>query len=212
MAPTIFWDVDTQLDFIMPEGSLYINGAEILLPNLAALTDHARRRNITIAGSVDYHDPGDHELSDKADFKSTFPPHCLQGTPGQEKVPATAPRHPLWIDSIPLPAETLERLVEAHDGEIYFRKQRFDVFTNPNVEPVLRLLAPGRIVVYGVALDVCDAHAVEGFLARDLGPVVLVEDAVQAIVREEGERLKDAWRGRGVAMVSTAAVLADKAF
>ena len=35
----IFWDVDTQVDFMLPGGKLYVPGAEKLIPNLKRLTD-----------------------------------------------------------------------------------------------------------------------------------------------------------------------------
>ncbi len=37
-----FWDVDTQADFLLPGGKLYVPGAETLLPNLERLTNEAR--------------------------------------------------------------------------------------------------------------------------------------------------------------------------
>lgn len=209
---TIFWDVDTQHDFMMPEGKLYVPGAERLLPNLAALTAHARRQGIRIVGSVDAHEMTDRELTAPPDFRSTFPPHCLRGTPGADKVPATAPQDPLWIESRPYPREELSEAVRRHRGEIIFRKQEFDVFSNPNVATVLDVLAPEAVVVYGVALDVCDRYAVEGLLARGGLEVAVVEDAVAPIYAEEGARLLEAWRTRGVRVVSTADVLAGWTF
>ena len=204
---TIFWDVDTQVDFMMPDGKLYVRGAERLLPNLAALTDRARRSGIRIVGSVDAHELTDRELQPPYDFRSTFPPHCLRGTPGAEKVPATAPRAPLWIEGRPYPPGELEAALDRHQGEIFFRKQEFDVFSNANVGRVLDTLLPERVVVYGVALDVCDRYAIEGLLARGGLEVAVVADAVAPIYPEDGERLLAAWAQRGVRVLRTAEVI-----
>ena len=38
---TVFFDVDTQLDFLYPAGALYVPGAETLLPALTRLTNFA---------------------------------------------------------------------------------------------------------------------------------------------------------------------------
>ena len=49
----IFWDVDTQADFVLPGGKLYVPGAEKLLPNLALLIGAASEKiEKQIAGSV----------------------------------------------------------------------------------------------------------------------------------------------------------------
>lgn len=201
MPRVIFWDVDTQYDFIMPDGDLYVTGAEAILPNLQRLTRHAQQRGIPIFGSVDNHRLDDPEISDRPDFQSTFPPHCIAGTSGEKKVPETRPRNPLWIDP-DAPADLIAQ-VQNHRGEILFRKQRFDVFTNPHVDPVLNAIAPDRIVLYGVALDVCNAHAINGFLKRDTAPIQLVRDATQAIIPERGDLMVAEWQQRGVEVVST---------
>ena len=203
MADTIFWDVDTQYDFIMPDGKLYIRDAEKILPNLKRLTACARQRQIPIFGSVDYHNPDDPEISDSPDFQNTFPPHCLKDTPGQQKVTETHPVNPLWIDANAEDDAVLGERVRRHTGEVIFRKQRFDVFTNRNVEPVLNAVRPRRIVLYGVALDVCNAYAIDGFLERNTASVQLVLDATQAIFPERGETLVQGWKTRGVTIVST---------
>ena len=206
----IYWDVDTQNDFMLPGGKLYIDGAETIFPNLERLTQHARENKIPLLGSVDWHDPGDTELSDNPDFKNTFPPHCLADTEGAKKVEAAAPRNPLWIPNEPQDAQTLQTAVQKHiadGGEAYLRKRRFDVFTNPNTAPLLDALNPRRVLIYGVALDVCDAHAIEGMLARGGMQLYLALDAARAIVPAEGERLVADWKRRGVRILSTGEVL-----
>ena len=203
MPQVIFWDVDTQNDFIQPDGKLYVSGAEAILPNLQRLTQHARSAGIRIFGSVDAHRPDDPELSPDPDFQETFPPHCLEGTHGQEKVSETLPRNPLWIDPDPQSTDSLQEAVLGHAGEVIFRKRRFDVFTNPNLDPVIEAVAPDLIVLYGVALDVCDAHAIEGFLERETAALKLVIDATRAIDPQRGEVLVAAWKQRGVEVVTT---------
>lgn len=75
----IFYDVDTQNDFMNADGALYVPNAEIIKPNIARLTDYAREKGIPIWGSVDAHVENDPE------FK-TFPRHCVIGTEGQKKI------------------------------------------------------------------------------------------------------------------------------
>ena len=210
MRGTIFWDVDTQHDFIIPDGKLYIHGAEAILSNLEALTGFAREKEVPLLGSVDYHSLQDPEISDRPDFRETYPPHCLVDSPGQAKVPATSPKDALWIDSRPDDKEALKRQVRQHlckGGEVFFRKQRFDVFSNPNVDTVLEAVRADRIVVYGVALDVCNRFAVEGLLARRRYRVALVHDATRAIRPEEGDRLVQDWASRGVSILTTDQVI-----
>jgi nicotinamidase/pyrazinamidase len=210
MPATVFWDVDTQHDFVMPGGKLYVRGAEAILPRLQALTEFARGRGLPMLGSVDYHSMEDREISSTPDFRETYPPHCLVDTPGQEKVAATRARLPLWIDSQPEDKESLKGRVRAHlsrCGEVIFRKQRFDVFSNPNVDTVLEVVRPDRVVVYGVALDVCNRFAVEGLLARKRYRVALVQDASQAIRPEEGQALLQDWGARGVCLLNTDQVI-----
>jgi nicotinamidase-related amidase len=100
--------------------------------------------------------------------------------------------------------------VRGHRGEIVIEKSRFDVFTNPNTDTVLEALAPDSIVVYGVAQDVCDAHAIRGFLERGRARIVFVEDAARPIDAARGRDLVDKWRRRGVRVVRTDDVLADR--
>ena len=119
MTTRVFWDVDTQVDFMRPDGNLYVGGAETIVSNLAALTRFAHDRGVRIVASSDNHDPTDDELSDAPDFSDTFPPHCLRGTPGQARIPETALRNALVVEPEDPCAIVLERL-DGHAGDIVF--------------------------------------------------------------------------------------------
>jgi nicotinamidase/pyrazinamidase len=205
----VFWDVDTQVDFMRADGKLYVPDSESIIPVLGKLTDFAHAHRIRIVASSDDHVAGHRELSAAPDWKETFPDHCMRGTPGQEKIPETALRHPLRIEPEPQDAAAIGARVRGHDGDILFLKHWFDVFTNANVLPVLNALAPARIVLYGVALDVCDRYAVEGLLKhRPDIRLALVTDAVRAIHDDQSAALLRGWEQRGVQLVTSAQVLA----
>ena len=207
---TIFWDVDTQYDFMRADGRLYVPDAESIVPVLKARTAYAHRHGIRIVASADDHVPGHRELSDRPDFLTTFPEHCMHGTPGQRKIAETALQDPLVIGPDADPGAGAR--VRGHRGDILLLKHWFDVFTNPNVPAVIEALAPERIVLYGVATDVCDKHAIEGLGSRYPGiELWFVTDAARAIHPDQVEGLLRAWRAAGVRLTDSAAILAGKA-
>src|SRR2546426_6592437 len=89
MARVIFWDVDTQYDFMHADGKLYVPEAERIIMNLQRLTNYAHGHGIRIVASADDHVMGHPEISDSPDWQSTFPAHCMRGTAGQKKIPET---------------------------------------------------------------------------------------------------------------------------
>ena len=205
---TIFWDVDTQYDFMHHDGKLYVPGSEEIIPVLKRLTQYAHRHGIRIVASADDHLAGHRELSTEPDWTETFPEHCMRGTPGQRKIPETHLRNPLVIEPAPQDPVALAARVREHDGDILFHKHWFDVFTNPNVLPVVDALAPDGVVLYGVALDVCDKYAIEGLLReRPSIPLTLVPDATRAIHAEATAALLEDWRSRGVRIATSEEVL-----
>ena len=210
MTKLIFWDVDTLYDFMKSDGKLYVTGSEDIIPAVKALTDFAHSNRIPIVASADKHELSDLEISDTPDWKSTFPPHCMRGTPGQLKIEETQLQNPLVIEPELQDPGSLTRQVLAHRGDFLLNKRAVDVFTNPNVPTLLRALEPQAIVLYGVATDFCNRYAVEGLL-RALPQVglYLVSDAVRAIVPEEGERLIAGWKERGVRMVTVRQIVEE---
>jgi nicotinamidase/pyrazinamidase len=210
MTKLIFWDVDTLYDFMRPDGKLYVPGSEDLIPALRELATFAHTNRIPIVASADNHEPSDPEISDSPDWTTTFPPHCMRGTPGQLKIAETELRDPLVIEPELQDLGALTRQVLAHKGDILLHKRAFDVFSNANVPALLRALQPEAVVIYGVATDFCDRYTVEGLL-RHLPRAVLylVTDAVRAIYPAEGERLLAEWRDRGVRMITVRQIVDD---
>jgi nicotinamidase/pyrazinamidase len=199
---TIFWDVDTQVDFMDPDGRLHVPGAQHIVEQLDRLTRHARATGTTIVHTADDHEVDDDELEEsEADFLETFPHHCLRGTSGAERIPETAPS-PGTVE-VAWDGRGFDAGAVAAAREVLVHKKRFDVFSNPAADRVLDALAPDTVVVYGVALDVCDRYAVEGLLARGDVEVVLVADATAAIDATRGAALLEEWKGRGVRIVRT---------
>lgn len=203
----IFWDVDTQYDFMHADGKLYVTGSEAIIPVLARLTRYAHANGIPILASADDHVPGHRELSATPDWKQTFPDHCMRGTRGQRKIAETGLRNPMVTEPAPEDPGALAARVRAHDGDFLFHKHWFDIFTNPNLLPVLDALQVREVVLYGVALDVCDKYAVEGLLAHRPGiAVALVTDAVRAIDPGSAPGLLSGWQQRGVRLTTSAEV------
>src|SRR3954462_2802553 len=113
---------------------------------MARLVAAPRHAGLTHAASVHGHELTHPELAGDPDFRSTFPPHCLRGTRGARKVPETEQDDPLPISLIPFPPLVLERLVEGR-RELLLLKTSFDVFTNPNAEPLVAALDPDEVIL-----------------------------------------------------------------
>jgi len=201
----VLWDVDTQRDFMLPEGKLYVPGAEETAPAMARLVGAVREAGVVHVASADDHELTDPEISDEPDFQNTYPPHCLRGTPGAEKIDETKQSDPLPLSLVPYPPGLVPGLVDGR-REILLLKKNFDVFTNPNTDALLDALDPKELVVFGVATDVCDDAAIRGFLRRDRR-VTFVEDAARGLDEVRVAACTAAWREGGVEFATTDAVI-----
>jgi nicotinamidase/pyrazinamidase len=196
----ILWDVDTQVDFMLPHGKLYVPGAEETVPAMQQLVQAARAAGVVHVASADDHELTDAEISEQPDFSTTYPPHCLRGTRGARKLPETEQEDP-----VPITLETLpERYLSGR--EFLLLKKSFDVFTNPNTDRLLEHLDPDEIVVFGVATDVCDDAAIRAFLERGRR-VVFVEDAARGLDEGHVTACTSAWREAGVELTTAARVI-----
>jgi nicotinamidase/pyrazinamidase len=207
VAGRILWDVDTQVDFMHSSGKLYVPGANELGPTMERLVDAARAAGVVHVASADDHELTDPEISDSPDFRDTYPPHCLRGTRGAEKIIETKQRDPLPLSLVPFPPGLVGGMV-AGRREILLLKKSYSVFTNPNTDAVLDALDPDEIVVFGVATDVCNDAAILGFLLRGRS-VRFVEDASRGLDDARVAARTAVWRDRGVAFSSAEEVIAS---
>ncbi len=196
---TIFYDINTQRDFILHDGKFHIEGAEKIVPVWKAITDLARDQKVRIVCSVDCHVPGDPQLKS---WGGPYPDHCMAGTPGQEKIDETKPLNPLTLESREYTPDEIKKVLE-HDGEIIFRRQQFEkLANNEHLSAILRLvLRPfEHIVMYGVYTEACVEREISALTG--VGPKLhLVRDAV-AVVGEESPTFNEKLQQEGVDLLS----------
>src|SRR5260370_39092754 len=75
---TVFFDIDTQIDFVYPAGALYVPGAEEVLPVIGQLN----RKAPIVISTMNDHSENDPEFQ-------IYPHHCVAGTVGQQKAAST---------------------------------------------------------------------------------------------------------------------------
>ena len=192
---TVFFDVDTQLDFLYPAGALYVPGTERIVGNVARLNRYAAAHDIPVISDMDAHSENDPEFRD-------WPAHCVAGTFGQAKPQAT-----LLEKRVVVPSKA--KLIEWPSGmqQILLEKQSLDAFSNPQLPGFLQSLGADRFVVYGVVTEICVKCAVKGLL-RTGKRVELVTDAVRHLNEDEAQQTMRELEKAGGALVTTAEICA----
>lgn len=132
----LYVDVDTQLDFVFPAGSLYVPGSEAILARVGELNREAMASGAKLVTTMDAHSEND------AEFQS-WPHHCVKGSLGARKPDVT--------------------LVA---GANVLEKQNVNCFTNAAFEAWLREWEIREALVYGVVSEICVKHAALGLLER----------------------------------------------
>jgi len=194
----VFWEVDTQTDFMLPGGKLYVPGAEKRIANMRRLVDVARAGKVFLISSADQHAPNDPEFA-------RFPPHCVKGTNGAEILAELKSPKMMSIPndrnfSIPPNLDEVQQIV--------LEKQTLDVFDNPNTEKMLAQFAPNQeFAIFGVVTEFCVRLAAKGLLDRGRR-VAIVTDAIETLDASEAQRTLDELASRGARLITTNEALA----
>lgn len=201
---TLFWDVDTQYDFMRPEGRLYVPGAEGIIDTVSDARRFALTHGCSIIASTDWHKEGNEEIADRPDFVHSFPAHCMAGKPGSERVGYLGDVPIGIIPNEPMNDNDLQRVVDKEQFHIVIRKEELNVFTNPNTDKLVKMLKPKQVIIFGVALDMCVRQAVEGLLRIGGIKAYLLRDAVKALGLTSETKVLNEFETKGVNIISVA--------
>jgi len=189
----VFWGVDTQKDFMLPGGKLYVPGAERLLPNIRRLTDAARDGRVFLVSHGCYHPKDDPEFE-------IFPPHCIKGTEGAAFVPEALTDK---VVTVPNDAAAVVPRDLSKYQQVLLEKQTLDIFESRHVEKVLKQFGDDvEFVVFGVVTEYCVRFAAKGLLERDRR-VSVVRDAIETLKAEDGERTAGELTDLGARFIGT---------
>ena len=158
--------VDTQVDFVSPNGSLYVPTAEeIIIPGIEYLRQLDVDNTVGILFTADTHDRDMYAYSEEA---KEFPPHCLEGSTGWANV---------------FNADMVDPNIMVYTAKKYV----FDMFADPesvvlrdarlskygaveglDINEFCTKLLPlvDQVEVWGVASDYCVKYAIDGLLLR----------------------------------------------
>ena len=131
--------VDMLKGFLEPGHNLYHAESRRIIPNVERLISQEKAAGSDILFLADNHDPDDLEFE-------VFPVHCVVGTEETEVIP---------------------ELAEYVSDAILVPKKRYSGFFNTDLADRLARLAPEKLLVCGVATNVCVMHTVSDARNRD---------------------------------------------
>ena len=197
----IFFDIDTQHDFMDADGALSVPGADEIRSNIERLLRAAGDQGIITVSSGDAHREDDPEFE-------VFPPHCIEGTRGAQRIFPDLPALPRR--EIPVNA-AVDTAAALEPGNHYLvKKLTYDVFSNPWIESLQKTgaLSNEDCMVFGVATDYCVRAAALGLLKAG-ARVTVVEDAIRGVAPDTTAQTLEDMRSAGIEFKTTDAVLQE---
>lgn len=175
--------VDVQVDFC-PQGALPIEHGDVVVPVLNRWLAAASEKGIPVYASRDWH-PNAHVSF--IDSGGTWPPHCLQDTPGAAFHPALR---------LPEDAVIVTKGVRPD-------RDQYSAFDGTDLAHHLRAHGVQRVWVGGLAQDVCVRATVLDARREGLD-IIVIADATRPVTRSGGEQAIDEMRRAGVRLETTA--------
>jgi nicotinamidase/pyrazinamidase len=181
--------VDVQNDFADPAGSLYVEGAELMIPRINDEVERALAEGAMVVYTQDWHpETTPHFRKDGG----IWPVHCVSDTWGAEFHPA------LNVDGT-----VLRKGVGGEDGYSAFTvRDPASGAESPTVlETMLRTGSIEALVIMGLATDYCVKETVLDAARLGFSSTV-VRDAVRAVNLHpgDGDRALEAMRDGGAAL------------
>ena len=190
-ASTALLVVDVQNDFADPQGGLAVPGGPAVVEACAALVERAVHAGALVVHTQDWHPP---ETPHFTTGGGDWPVHCVRDTWGAELHPG-----------LPVAGPVVRKGTDGRDGYSGFTvrdPQDPDATEDTGLASLLEEHGVRRVVVVGLAADVCVADTALDAVQHGLGTVV-DWSATAPVELEEGdaERTLSRLRGAGVEVV-----------
>jgi nicotinamidase/pyrazinamidase len=133
--------VDLQKDFVYPDGALYTEGVEKIVPEVLKLIREFKSQNLPIITTADTHVENDKEFN-------IWPPHCIKNTEGWKIIPE------------------VENELKNYKLRYHTEKSRYSAFYNSNFEEILKEIGADEFHVAGLVSNICVLFTVEDLKSR----------------------------------------------
>jgi nicotinamidase-related amidase len=196
----ILIDMNTQCDFLLPNGAVPVANRSHILPNIRKLMNWGRIESMPVVSSLECHRPGE--------SSNGLPAHCVDRSGGQKKLPFTlmARRIILHADNtLDLPIDPFRRY-----QQLIFTKRNVDFLSNPKADRLINSIFVGHVVIFGVLAELCVKAAVLGLLTRQHRTVV-VTDACGYWCANEADLSFRQMEAKGAILVTTEELLSGAA-
>ena len=141
---TVVIIVDMQNDFVNSKGKLYVPGAEKTVLNIKRLLLKARKKNVPVIYTQDWHEQWDPEFR-------IWGEHAVAGSWGAEIIDELKPR----------------------EYDIIVKKLRYDAFYGTPLEYILRgVLRRDSLIIVGTVANICVLHTVGSAALRMFETIV----------------------------------------
>ncbi|RME41345.1 MAG: isochorismatase family protein [Planctomycetota bacterium] len=165
--PCVAVDLNTQLDFCHGSGLRPVANLPGFLRGLQRVVDWIHRTGAPVASSVE-----SHRITEVP--PDGRPLCCVDGSPGQEKIPLTLFDSRCWVEvdnTLSCPTDLFRQY-----RQIIFRKRSDDLLANPKADRFFTQVRADEFIVFGVSVEAAVKTLVLGLLARGRR-VTVVADA-----------------------------------
>ena len=157
VQPCVLVDVNTQQDFLEPNGACPVLNHQELTPAIRRIVAWVKRNQVPVISAMDCHRPGEVRVNG-------MPLHCVDGSHGQEKIGCTLLGSYVKVEgdsTLAVPTDLFRRR-----QQVIFRKRTADLFVNPKADRFLSQLPVGQYIVCGLSVERSVKAIALGLLAR----------------------------------------------
>lgn len=184
-------DIDTQKDFLLPNGSACVRNQAAVLAKIRQIMTWARHENVPVISTVEVY-PNNNGCSEIN--------YCLDGTDGQRKVPCTLLRERVSFpadDKNALPADILLAY-----KQVILHKRCIDPFDEPRIERLLSEVQAGEFVLMGAGTEDAVGATAMGLLQRGK-KVRIIVDALGSHNNKEAKLALRKMKAKGAKLIKT---------